>query len=124
MMMIEMTMRSSISVNAALSSFVIRHLLLISTSSFVPETGIARNRNCPACKSLRKSGASLADARRFSEIAHDADRSRKAASQRFQDDDSINAPATSHIPARDRHLPPSKTEKEHSPEYPRFAIHR
>ena len=36
---------------------------ITSISPFVPGTGIVRNRNCPAYKSLRRSGAALVGAR-------------------------------------------------------------
>ena len=39
---------------------------IISTSAFVQEMDIARNRNCPANRSLRKFGARPAGGRRFS----------------------------------------------------------
>src|SRR5437773_10748125 len=44
---------------------------------FAPEMGIVRNRNCPACKSLRKFGANLVGLRWFLDTGSAANRFRK-----------------------------------------------
>jgi len=56
-----------------------RHDKFMSIWPSAREMGIARNRSCPACKSLRKSEADLVDARQFSEIASAANHFRKGA---------------------------------------------
>src|SRR5437773_10413846 len=61
------------------------HYKVTSTSAFARETGIARNRNCLACKSPRKSGAGLVDGRRFLEIARDVDHLQRGAWLPFRD---------------------------------------
>src|SRR3954465_3740936 len=66
-------------------------------SSFAPGTGIVSNRNYPACKSLRRSGAALVDARSCAEILFGGDHFQKDASQRFRLAGSIIAPAAWHI---------------------------
>src|SRR4030095_15308470 len=65
----------------------------IATWPSVPGTGIARSRNCPACKNLRKSGATLAGVRRFSKIACGANHGQRGASRRFPAGDSTDVPA-------------------------------
>src|SRR5437773_9742376 len=67
------------------------------TSPSVPGMGIVRNRNCPACKSLRRSGAALVGARQCAEILSGGDHFQKDASQRFRVAGSITARATSRI---------------------------
>ena len=66
-------------------------------SSFVPGTGIASNRNYPAYKSLRKSGAALAGARQCAKILFGEDHFQKGASQPFRVAGLITARATSRI---------------------------
>ena len=59
--------------------------------------GIGRNRNCPACKSLRRSEAALVGARPCAEILSDGGHFQKDALQRFQVADLLTARATSRI---------------------------
>ena len=70
---------------------------LTSTSPSAPETGIARNRNCPACKNLRGSGAALVGARQCAKILAGGDHLQKDAWQRFQLAGWITAPVASRI---------------------------
>src|SRR5882672_5254768 len=74
-----------------------QHFNRSTTSPFVPGMGIVRNRNCPACKSLRRSGAALVGARQCAEILSGGDHFQKDASQRFRVAGSITARATSRI---------------------------
>src|SRR5207244_11618151 len=98
----------------------------------VPGTGIARNRNCPACKNPRRFGANLAGVRRFSEILSDADHFRRDVSQLFRAVYWITVPAVLHILTRDlcstmskpRNRVPPNMETARSPEYPRHEIRR
>src|SRR5437899_8077542 len=98
----------------------------------VPETGIGRNRNCPADKNLHRFGANLAGVRRFSEILACANHFRKDVSQLFRAVYSTTAPAALHTRPKGvcsaesklRHCVPSKMETAHWPEYRRRAIRR
>src|SRR6266496_4612182 len=91
---------------------------ITSTSSSVPGTGIARNRNYPAYKNLRKTEADPAGARRFSEILSGADHFRKDASQLFRAVYSITVPAAlcilpkgvCSVQSKPRYRAPPKTE--------------
>ena len=53
--------------------------LFTSTSPFARGMDIVRNRNCPACRSLRKFGADPVGLLRFLETGSDANRFRKVA---------------------------------------------
>src|SRR6266446_9159321 len=105
---------------------------ITSTSPSAPGTGIARNRNCPAYKNLRRFGANLAGAPRFSGILAGANRLRRDALQLFQAVDSTTAPAAFHIRAKRLYSRgseaanrvPSKMGTAHSPEYPLLGIHQ
>src|SRR5467141_1047361 len=97
---------------------------IMPTSPSARETGIARNRNCPAYKSLRKSEADLVDARQFSEAACAGDHFRKGEWRRFPAGDWIDAPAVLRMPAKHRHLAKSRMGKARSPECRQRAIHR
>src|SRR5262249_31336225 len=85
--------------------------------------GILRNRNYPACKSLRKFEANPADSRRFSGILSDVDYFQEVSSHLFQRGGSIVSPAASHIPStyflraklKDPGRAPAKTETTRSP---------
>jgi hypothetical protein len=90
-------------------------------SSSAPGTGIVHNRNYPAYKSLRKSGANPADWRQFSGIVSGANRFRKDASLLFPVVGSIGAPGALHIPPthfsranwKDQDRVPAKMETTH-----------
>ena len=102
---------------------------ITSISSFAPGMGIARNQNYPAGKNLRRFGANLAGARRFSEILAGANHFRKDVWQLFRAVYSTTVPAAFRIPPKamcsatwePRHQARAKMETTHSPEYPRRA---
>src|SRR5260370_34607208 len=98
----------------------------------VPGTGIERNRNCPAYKNLRRFGADLVDARRFSTILAGASHFRKDVSQLFRVVYSITVPAALRIlpkvacskESKPRNRVPPKMETAHWPEYRHRPIRR
>ena len=105
---------------------------ITSISSFAPGMGIARNQNYPAGKNLRRFGADLAGARRFSEILAGANHFRKDVWQLFRAVYSTTVPAAFRIPPKcvcsvqlkPQHHVPTKMETARSPEYPRHGIRR
>ena len=118
--------------NAGYSSTLQPFKFISSTSSSAPGTGTARNRNCPAYKSLRRFGANLAGARRSLVIVAGANRFRRDASQPFQVVDSTTLPAALRIltnplcslGSQPANRVPPKMETAHSPEYPLCGIHQ
>jgi len=101
-----------------------RHDKFMSIWPSAREMGIARNRSCPACKSLRKSGATLVVARRSAEIASGVNYFQKDASRQFPICDWIIARAAARNPARYRLLRRARTGKAHLQEYPQCAMRR
>src|SRR5205823_9658490 len=98
--------------------------LFTSTSPFARGMGIVRNRNCPACKNLRKSEANPVDARQFPEIAFAANHFRKGALRPFPAGGLIDALATAHRPAKSRDRPRARTGKARLPRFQQYAIRR
>ena len=114
--------------NAGYSSTLQPSKLISSTSSSAPGTGTARNRNCPACKNLRRFGVNLAGAQRSLVIVAGANRLRRDVLQLFQAVDSTTAPEALRIlPKRlcsrssePANRVPSRMETAHSPGYRRY----
>src|SRR5438034_1176819 len=71
--------------------------LITSTSPSAPGRGIVRNRDCPACKNLRRSVVNPVDARRCAGILSGAGHSQKDALQQFRVGGSIIAQAALRI---------------------------
>ena len=105
---------------------------ITTTSPFVLGTDIARNRNCPACKNLRRFVANPVDVRRYAKILSYADRFQRDVSQQSRRGDSIVAPGAFRIRSKDacsvnwklrRRVRP-KMETERSREYRQHVTHR
>ena len=99
-------------------------LTIRSISSSVPGTDIARSRNCPAYKNLRRFGADLADGQRFLEILAGANHLQKDVCQLSRAVGWITVPAALRIRPKDAwsagskpgdRVPPKKGTA-HSPE--------
>src|SRR5262249_20735473 len=71
------------------------------SSPFAPGMGIVRNRNCPACRNLRRFVANLVGARRCAKTLFGADHFQRDVPQRSRGGDSISVPAALHIRSKD-----------------------
>src|ERR1051326_7482630 len=105
---------------------------ITATSPSVPGTGTARNRNCPACKNLRRFGGALAGGRSFSEIVANLGHTQKGVFRPFRVGGLIIEPVAGRNPPKAfrrakrkrRHHAQAKMEKAHSPQCRQCASHQ